>query len=388
MERITEIHESEFGSKPDVIVSAPGGFHLIGEHTWYFKDKTLSMAIDLPVHMAASARTDSSLRFYFYETDERKRGNVSTLKFRKEDRWANALKAVIDGFMSCGFSCRGMNITISSGVLPSVGFGITTALKIATALVCKLLFHTSCSDVQLLQAIERGNKFFLQIGNYVANTYTSLYAETGCALLIDHAKNTRTPIPFNFKDCSILLTDARVPRVSVWNEETVLTAENFLLMAELKVKKKDYWVYEDSPVEIADIFSSRQEDVRHKLICLMREHQYVLDAVEGLKSENFKLFAKSVNKSHEGMRDEYNISCPEIDWLAKRALEFDPPILRNTTACSRVTGRGYGRCLYTIIKTSDVEAYRQKMADYEKIFGFHPMCYEVKPAHGARILKS
>ena len=161
MERLVEIHKKEYDTEPDVIVSAPGRFHLLGEHTWYFKDKTLSMAVDLPVYIAASARKDSSLRFFFYQVNERKRGNVSTLKFRREDRWANTLKAVIDGFNSCGFACKGMNVTIYTEILPSAGFGITTAMKVATALVCKQLFHHPCSDAQILQVLERGNKFFL-----------------------------------------------------------------------------------------------------------------------------------------------------------------------------------------------------------------------------------
>ncbi len=388
MERVEEAHLSEYGENPDVVVSAPGRIHLIGEHTWYFKDKTLSMAIDLPVYIAASVRQDSSLRFYFHQAGERKRGNVSTLKYRREDRWANALKAVIDGFMSCGFACRGMNITIYTDILPSAGFGITTAIKVATALVCKELFNHPCSDAQLFQTIERGNKFFLKTGNYNADIYAALYSEKNTILFTDHAKNTHTTLPFDFPEYTILLTDARVPRISVWDEETIFRDENFLLMAELKVRKKDQWVYEDSVVEISDILSAVNEDTRRRLICLMHEHQHVLDAVEGLTNNKFSTFARSVNKSHENMRDHYNISCPEIDWLAKRALEFDITSSRNATACSRITGKGFGRCLYTIIKTSDVEEYKKKMAEYERIFGFHPVSYEVKPAAGAKILKS
>ncbi len=388
MDKVEEVHVSEYEVKPDVVVSAPGRFHLIGEHTWYFKDKTLSMAIDLPVYIAASVRQDSSLRFYFHQINERKRGNVSTLKFRREDRWANALKAVIDGFMSCGFACKGMNITIYSDILPSAGFGITTAIKVATALVCKTLFNHPCSDAQLFQTIERGNKFFLKTGNYSADIYAALYSEPNTLLLTDHAKNTHTTIPFNFPEYTILLTDARVPRISVWDEETVFTPETFLLMAELKVKKKDYWVYEDSVVEISDILSSCTEDTRRRLICLMHEHQNVLDAVEGLQSNKFSQFARAVNKSHEEMRDNYNISCPEIDWLAKRALEFDITTTRSASACSRITGKGFARCLYTIIKTTDVEEFHKKMVDYERIFGFHTVSYEVKPSGGAKILKA
>lgn len=86
------------------------------------------------------------------------------------------------------------------------------------------------------------------------------------------------------------------------------------------------------------------------------------------------------------MRDLYNISCPEIDWLVKRVLEFEITTSRKPTACSRITGKGFGRCLYTVLKTSDVEEFKKKIAEYERIFGFHPVCYEVKPAGGASVL--
>ena len=388
MERVSEAHLAEYNESPDVVVSAPGRFHLIGEHTWYFKDKTLSMAIDMPVYLAASRRDDSSLRFYFHQIDERKKGNVSTVKFRKEDRWANALKCVIDGFTSCGFTCKGMNITIYSDIIPSAGFGITTAIKVATALVCRELFNSGCSDAQLLQAIERGNKYFLKQRNFIADIYTAMYAKENTVLLTDHAKNSYLHIPFDIQDHTILLTDTRVPRISVWPEDTIVTAENFLLMAELKIQKKDHWVYEDSVVEISDILSNTAEDTRRRLICLMHEHQHILDALNGLVNDKFPMFARAVNRSHEGMRDDYNISCPEIDWLAKRTLEFEVTTSRDVVNCSRITGKGFARCLYSILKTEQVPEYYKKLVEFERIFGFHPETYEVKPASGAKILKA
>ena len=112
MEQVVEAHISEYETRPDIIVSAPGRFHLTGDHSWYFKDKTLSMAVDLPVYFAVSVRSDTSLRFYFPQLKERKRANLFTLKYRKEDRWANFIKAIIYAFAECGFSSKGMNIYI------------------------------------------------------------------------------------------------------------------------------------------------------------------------------------------------------------------------------------------------------------------------------------
>ena len=75
--------------------------------------------------------------------------------------------------------------------------------------------------------------------------------------------------------------------------------------------------------------------------------------------------------------------------VVKRFLEFDPSSsARNPTSCSRITGKGFGRCSYSIIKKSDVETYVQRLSEYERIFGFHPAYYEVKPCEGVHVVES
>ena len=108
MDEIISAHEAEYGVKPECIASAPGRFHLVGEHTWFFKDKTLSMAVNIPVYVAVSSRSDSNFRFEFAQLKERKRSAISTLKFKKEDKWANAVKAVLYGFSAGGFTLKAL----------------------------------------------------------------------------------------------------------------------------------------------------------------------------------------------------------------------------------------------------------------------------------------
>lgn len=383
MEQVIEEHVSEFGCQPVVIISAPARFHLLGDHSWYFRDKTLSMAVNLPVYVAISLRTDTALRFHFPQLKERKRANLSTLKFRKEDRWANSVKAMIYGFQSLHGECRGMNITVYSDILPSAGFGITTAIKAASAIALCKLYDFSASNNQIVEIVERGNKFFLGMSNFTSDIFTVLFARKNSCVLTDHETGKYVNLPFKFKNVSIVLTDARVPRVSVWSEESLRSADNLELLSSLKNKKNDSWEYEQSDTEINDALSSVNEDVRRRLICLIKEHQFVVDAAAGLKETNFSQFARSINKSHEFLRDLYLISCPEIDWLIKRVMEFDTSSSRNPTACARITGKGFGRCTYTILQDKDVDEYMKKLSEYERIFGFHPVSYIVKPVAGA-----
>lgn len=386
MKEVIETHLREYDKKPDILVSTPGRFHLIGEHSWFCKDKTLSMAVNLPIYVAIAVRDDAMVRFNFVQMNERKRCNLSNLKFRKEDRWANSIKAMIYGFTSGGFSVPGMDITIWSEILPSAGFGITTAMKVGTAFGIKSL--CGCSEVQMLQAIERGNKLFLGAGNYVADIFAAVYAQPNSCILTDHATNTHDILPFQFENISILLTDARVPRISVWNEATLMEPENVLLLGELKERKNHVyggWQYEESSTEINEVLSVVDEDMGRRLKCIMLEHKYVISVVEALQKQDFASFCKTVSRSQDIMRDLYLISCPEIDWLVKRVQDFDMTSVRNPNGCSRITGKGFGRCTYTILQTKDAELYKQKLVEYERIFGFHPSCYDVRPAGGVHL---
>ena len=392
MKAVNDAHELEYGGKPDIVAKAPGRFHLIGEHSWFFKDKTMSMAVNLPIYVAISKRDDTSIRFYFHQLNERKKASLTSLKMIKEDRWANAVKAIIYGYSSGGFSLGGLDITIYSDILPSAGFGITTAIKIAVAVGIRELFALSCTDVQLLQVIERANRRFLQINNYIADNYAALFAKKGNLLITDHSKNLWDYVPYNFEGKKIFLIDTKVPRFTVWNEEVLFDSQNALYMGDLKDQKNGVyggWQYINNITDINEGLSLVNEETRRRLICIMREHNDVLEARDGLERKDFFKFARAVNHSHESMRDMYEISCPEIDWIIKRVGELEPNLemLSKPVSCGRITGKGFARCLYAVIRSSDEDNFKAKLAEFEKIFGYHPECYEVVPSEGASIVK-
>ena len=392
MKAVNDAHELEYGAKPDAVAKAPGRFHLIGEHSWFFKDKTMSMAVNLPVYVAISKRDDTSIRFYFHQLNERKKASLTSLKLKKEDRWANASKAIVYGFTSGGFTLGGMNITIYSEIIPSAGFGITTAAKAATAVAIKNLFNLNCSDSELLQVIERGNRRFLQNNNYIADNFAALFSKKNNIIITDHFKNTWDYVPFNFEDKKVLLVDTKVPRVSVWNEETLHEPHYALIMGDMRERKPNVyggWRYIDDVTDINEQLAEVGEDARRKLLSVLYEHNDILEAHDGIEKGDFFKFARAVNHSHETMRDMFNISCPEIDWILKRVNELEPNLdfVRNPVTCGRITGKGFGRCLYAIMREGDVENFKAKITEFEKIFGFHPDVYEVEPADGASIVR-
>ena len=391
MKAVNDAHELEYGKIPDVVAKAPGRFHLIGEHSWFFKDKTLSMAVNLPVYVAVSKRDEIGMRFYFHQLNERRKSSAS-VKFKKEDKWANALKAVIYGFSSGGYSVDGIDFTIYSQILPSAGFGITTAIKVAAALAIKELLNLNCSDGALLQVLERANKLFLQSTNHIADNFTALFSKKSNLLITDHFKNTWDYANFDFPDKKILLVDTKVPRWTVWNEDTIFEPQYALLLGDLREKKPNVfggWQYISDITDINGVFEVVSENIHRKLYTMLKEHNDVLEAREGLIKSDFFRFARAINDSYTTMRDLYDISCPEIDWILKRVAELEPNLeqVRNPVTCGRITGKGFGRCLFAVVRNSDVQKFNEKIVEFEKIFGFHPDVYEVVPSDGASIVR-
>ncbi len=392
MKLINDAHIEEYGTKPEITAKAPGRFHLIGEHSWFFKDKTLSMAVNLPVYVAVSKRQDTSVHFFYKQINEHKKATVNALKYKKEDRWANACKAIVYGFTSGEFEIGGFDLTVYSEILPSAGFGVTTAIKAATLIALQNLFEVKCTDNELLQILERGNRRFLQSENYLSDNYSALFSKKGNLLITDYFKNSWDYVPFNFSDKKIFLIDTKVPRVSIWNEASIFEPQYALLLGDLREQKANVyggWQYINNITDINEVLEIETEDVQRKLKSVIREHKDLLEAKTGLETGDFFKFARSVNHSHETMRDMFNMSCPEIDWILKRVSELEPnlELVTNPVTCGRITGKGFGRCLFVVMRENDVENFNSKLNEFEKIFGFHPECYEVEPSDGACIIR-
>jgi galactokinase len=123
-----------------------------------------------------------------------------------------------------------------------------------------------------------------------------------------------------------------------------------------------------------------REEIRRRSLHIVEENQRIREAAEALEKGDLEELSRIIYHSHESLRDLYEVSCPEIDWLVKRAQEIE-----GVTA-SRMTGLGFGGCTYTILKENALEEFQKRLEDYERIFGFHPLIYEIRPATGARLI--
>lgn len=370
MKDIFAVHLAEYEAPPACVASAPATVKLLGEHTAASDGIVLAAAISFDMKVAVSQRKDASMRFFASDLGERKRASTGTLKYKREDRWANNVKSVYDYFSKLyDFQGRGINVTISGNVPQGLGLGISAAINMATALALKTLFGLSIKNDELAELACKAQSAFMEkpapLYDYLAGTAPGIRSLS----IIDMRIPRRRAVQFLDERWNLVLTDSRVPRGSA-EAELKQRAEDCRKCL-LHISPRGGKTMRDVRItDLDDLMGVLPESVRRRCIHIVEEMSRVLEAEDALSRRDAPAFGRIMNKSQASLRNHYEISCPEVDWLAKRSLEIDGIL------CSRMTGPGFGGCIFSVMKTDSLEEYKKRLEEYERIFGFKAQIYE------------
>jgi galactokinase len=368
-------------SKQVVIAQAPGRLHLLGEHGYPGAGLYLSAAIDRWVKVAVSARKDSSLRFYAADLGERKRTTLANLKFKREDRWANYIKVAIHVFAKLGFPVKGANFTVIGNIPQQIGLASSSAIEVASAVALKGLLHVKIDDMDLALRLADAHEFIFGKPGDLVDYITGLSARSDQFLVIDEQDLSVTKIKSPFSRCKIIIMDSRVPRLGIDRELDTRREDIKTGLAMLSQGREGASFREYAAMDLIESLGNLPEEIRRRSLHVVQEIRRVFGARDYLMRGDLPDFSRLVFNSHESLRDLYEVSCPEIDWMVKRAQETIG------VYGARMTGQGFGGCTYTIIKNEMVSEFKSRLDDYERIFGFRPAIYEVKLAAGSKVVK-
>ncbi len=378
MNDIVRFHKDEYGQEPEVIASAPATVNMMGEHTDHSDGKVLEFAIDRYLTVGISRREDFGLRFYSADLNERKRTTVPNLKYRREDRWANYPKGVLHELLQLGYKLPGLELTISSNIEPGIGMGSSAALGVATAFAISQLLDTELSEFQIIQSATMAESSFIGIEQSLSDQLVTTVARKDCMVLLDLHTLDYEYIPYTSKDVKLVLTASNVPAVSPHEElkeRRAKCGECVALFRNLNIGSR---LSEFTSFDLHSSMGVVPEELRRICLHVIEENERVSEAAAFLKRGDLVSLGRLINRSHESLRDNYEVSCPEIDWLVKRAWEIEGVL------GSRLTGPGFGGCTLSLIRVDALEEYKSHIAEYERIFGFSPRVTEIDIVDGVR----
>lgn len=378
LEKVISLHQKEYGTSPLVVASAPGKVNLLGDYTEYTQGLVCMAALEERVYVALSPRTDTLIRFYSREYAERKKATLSNLKFRKEDRWANYPKGIYAHFAQLGFEAVGMDLSILGNVPQGIGLGASQALTLATALALNHWFRAGFSTNQLIQAAHKTEIVFMGLSPGTAAFLVEGLARRDKLFFLDTRSLDHQHLDFN-NPGRLAVINSRVPATSFDSSARRSREACDQCVKVLNDGKPGKTLRDFSKSDLRDSVGFVPESARRRCLHIIDENIRVSEAKEVLLAGDFGSLGKLMNRSHESLRDQFEVSCPEIDWLVKRLQETEGVI------GARMTGEETGGSVVAFIQKEALKKFQPHLDEYERIFGFRAEILFSRPSDGALV---
>lgn len=366
-----------FGKNPDVVAQAPGRVNLIGEHIDYSDGFVLPFAIKDRTTVAIAARTDSTIRIASLQKENEivEVTSLDPLKDLGDGNWARYVLGVV---WSLGVK-SGLEILVDGAVPLGAGLSSSAALECSVAVALNQLFELQKSLKELALATQRAENDYVGMPCGIMDQSVSLMAEEGSALLLDCRSLETRNIPFDIAPhgLELLIIDTQAHHALVDGGYAERRAS-----CELAVQKLGITSLRDISIEE---YMNRMGELDPKSFIrglhAVTEMKRVLDAVSALEADDFNRVGELLNESHRSLRDDYMVSCPELD------LAVDVSLAQGALG-ARMVGGGFGGSAIALISASAVDATKSAIAGAFAAAGFtEPRFFASVPSVGAQVIQ-
>ena len=362
---------------------APGRVNLIGEHTDYNGGHVFPCALTLGTYGLARKREDRTLRFYSVNFE--KLGVVETslddLVPHKEASWTNYPKGVMWAIEKRGYRLEhGLDILIWGNIPNGSGLSSSASLEVLTGVILKDIFgfdQVSMVDIALIGQDAENNFNGCNCG--IMDQFASAMGKKDHAIFLDTNTLNYEYAPVVLEDAKIVITNSKVKHSLVDSAYNDRRNESETALRELQTEVEIQTLGDLTEEEFEMHKNAIKDPIRQKRAKhAVYENQRTIRAVEALKNNDVELFGKLMNASHQSLRDDYEVSCEEIDILVDLAQAM-PGVLG-----SRITGGGFGGCTVSIVKNDTVDRFVEEIGKaYQEKVGHEAEFYVVEIGDGA-----
>ena len=381
-ETVLKKFEELFGDIKDVnVYFAPGRVNMIGEHTDYNGGHVFPCALTIGTYAAARKREDDKLRFYSMNFDKLGviESSIQDLKPDKEAYWTNYPKGVMWAFEKRGFKMPcGLDIVLNGNIPNGSGLSSSASLEVLTGYLLRDLFGFEVTNVDLALIGQYSENNFNGMNCGIMDQFASAMGKKDNAIFLDTADLSFEYAPLVLEGAKIIVTNSKVKHSLVDSEYNVRRSECEKALEELQTVIGINGLGDLSEEQFEQYKTAIKDEVRvRRAKHAVYENQRTIRAVEALKKNDLALFGRLMNESHVSLRDDYQVSCDEIDVLGEEAWKV-PGVIG-----SRITGGGFGGCTVSIVKDEAVEEFQEKVgAAYRERVGKEADFYVVEIGDG------
>ena len=384
IQKLRTVFEEKYGKEGDIrTYFAPGRVNLIGEHTDHNGGHVFPCALTLGTYAVARKRDDRKLKFYSMNFE--KTGIVETslddLTPYKEAGWTNYPKGVMWTFEKRGYTIPcGLDVLIYGDIPNGSGLSSSASLEVLTGVMLKDMFgFDNVSMVEIAQIGQYSENNFNGCNCGIMDQFASAMGKKDHAIFLDTNTLKYEYAPVALKDAKIVITNSKVKHSLVDSAYNDRRNECETALKELQqyvgINTLGDLTEEQFEVTKSAIKSEiRQKRAKHAVY----ENRRAIKAVAALAENDVETFGQLMNDSHVSLRDDYEVSCEEIDILVDLAWKTEGVI------GSRITGGGFGGCTVSIVKNEAVDTFVETIgAAYEAKVGHKAEFYVVDIGNGA-----
>lgn len=375
-----------FGDAEGVkVYFAPGRVNLIGEHTDYNGGHVFPCALTIGTYGAARKRADKKLHFYSmnFERVGMQEASVDALVKERDSDWTNYPKGVMWTFAKRGFEMPcGMDLVLFGNIPNGSGLSSSASLEVLTGFILRDLygFDVTNTDLALIGQYAENNYNGMNCG--IMDQFASAMGKKDHAIFLDTATLSYEYAPIELEGAKVVVTNSKVKHSLVNSAYNQRRSECETALSELQSVVDIKGLGDLSEEAFEKYKPAIKDDVRvRRAKHAVYENQRTIRAVEALKKNDIKLFGELMNASHVSLRDDYEVSCEEIDILVDEAWKIDGVI------GSRITGGGFGGCTVSIVKDEAIDTFQEQLGKvYEEKTGKAAEFYIVEIGDGPYIL--
>ena len=350
----------------EVVVHVPGVSTILGEFSQHCQGHVLCCANSQDLTVRLSESPDNQVHIRNTLTGDRKKFSLSGLKFRKEDKWGNYVKGVYYHLAEAGYSPKACDIVLEGDILKSDGSMLAAAVSTGVCLALRKAQRLDISDSRIAELCYKVCAFFCSENTKYSTIKTMLEAKEGKFLLFDLGTMTFGYLDDPFRDSPqcMLVVDCTIPPDAMREEIRHRHKQAVAAIGLLKARAPQFPIRDFPISELRDRLIPIDEEARRLCAAVLDDSATAAGMLRLFDRKDCIQIGKNLGRIGKIMRDDLELSCPEMDWMVKRAGEVP--------ACygSGVLFNGVNTYVLIVMDRSSVPLYMAKLEDYERIFGF------------------
>lgn len=356
-------------SNSEILVSSPGRINLLGEHTDYNNGFVLPAAINKRIEVTVKKNDSDYITLRAEQYKETYGFRIDAIRPLENHHWANYILGVINEFLKRGYRIDAFDAVIKGDIPIGAGMSSSAALECAAASAISELFKLKMSKRDIVKIAQLAEHTFAGVQCGIMDMFASVYGKKDHAIKLDCKTLEHEYIPLNLQGYKIVLFNTNVKHNLASSEYNKRREECEKGVRLIKVHHPEVESLRDVTVEMLEKYIN-DPLILKRCKYVVEENSRVLAGCEDLQKGDLAAFGKKMFRTHEGLSKEYEVSCPELDYLVNAVKKNDAVV------GARMMGGGFGGCTINIIKEEAIdelsaqlsEAYQKQMLEELSVY--------------------